>query len=511
MTGDEGNRDGRQATAAVEDDVFITAVEMNRVPMVLTDPALPDNPMIFANQAYFDLTGYRAEEVYGRNCRFMQGPKTDPATVRTIRDAVRAHRPVSVEILNHKRDGTPFWNALFIGPIFGREGSLRYFFASVFDITPRRIEDRALRQAQKMEAVGQLTAGLAHDFNNLLQIVAGNLETAMEEMKDNARGRRALENASLAVRQGARLTQQLLTFARKQRLEPRPVDLNALLMECRDILVRTLGTRALLEFRLDPRAATCLVDPVYLEMALLNVLMNARDAMPDGGRVVVATGSWGESPGAAAVERRDFVAVSVADDGGGMPSDVLQHATEPFFTTKPPGQGTGLGLAMVHGFVQQSHGRLDIESEPGKGTVVRLLLPAAASTRPEEAQEEAPLVLAVDDSEDIRTLVELHLSALGYRVVLAASGEEALDVLDRTPAVRLLFTDLAMPGGMNGLTLIRRAKERRPDLAVLMTTAYADDFVTEEDEGLPANLLVKPFRRVDLADRVRAALGDGSV
>lgn len=504
--------------------VFFAAVEMTRMPMLVTDPNQPDNPIVFSNLAFLELTQYEEGEVLGRNCRFLQGPQTDPEAVDEIRAAVTEQRAVAVDILNYRRDGTPFWNALFIGPIFDQDGNLLYFFASQMDVTRRRTSEQAFRQAQKMEAIGQLTAGLAHDFNNLLQVISGNLEIAASRAGNDEVLHRAIDRAGRAAGQGAKLTQQLLTFARKQRLEPRRVNLNSLVVEFSEMLVRTIGDKVDLRLDLKPGLPSSTLDPVHLEMALLNVLINARDAMPDGGRVTVATATRTLNGKAAAhqLPPGSYVVLCVTDDGQGMPPEVARRATEPFFTTKSP--GTGLGLAMVHGFVQQSHGRLEIESRPGEGTAVRMIFPVEI-TRPglpepevvggigreEDRSGAGPVrtILVVEDNDDVCHVAETHLRGLGYRVVSARSGEQAIELLDDRDSIDLLFTDLVMPGGMNGLVLARRVRERFPGLPVLLTTGYTDEEAAPGADWSGMDILNKPYRRTDLAERVRAALGDG--
>jgi PAS domain S-box-containing protein len=507
-------------------NIFFAAVEMTRMPMTLTDPRLPDNPIVFCNGAFLDLTLYRQEDVVGRNCRFLQGPQTDGRTVDEVRKAVAEQRAVAVDILNYKADGTMFWNALFIGPIFDHDGQLLYFFASQMDITERRQSQESHLQAQKMEAIGQLTAGMAHDFNNLLQVINGNLEVALISLDKPDMARAALERGQRAAMRAGKLTQQLLTFARKQRLEPRPVNINNLVLEFSDMLVRTLGERVELRLDLRPGLPVCHLDPTHLEMALLNVLINARDALPDGGEVTVETSIvrgedrlkvHGLRPGT-------YVALCVMDSGIGMPPEVLRRATEPFFTTKGP--GTGLGLAMVHGFVQQSHGRLEIDSTPGEGTIVRMIFPAADNFQdagggvgpplaapPPETDDMAgskPCVLVVEDNDDVRELAESVLGMAGYAVLAAASGEQALEMLRQGARVDLLFTDVIMPGGMNGLQLVDEARRLRPRLAVLVTTGYMDD-LPGQGPGPRLNILAKPYKHGDLLARVEAALGAGSV
>ena len=498
--------------AGLEDrgNIFFAAVEMTRMPMLVTDPRQPDNPIVFVNRAFLDLTLYDEQDVIGRNCRMLQGPQTDPATVAEIRAAVAEERAVALDILNYKADGTPFWNALYLGPIFDQEGHLLYFFASQMDVTERRATEQSSMQAQKMEAIGQLTAGMAHDFNNLLQVINGNLELALLGIGGNPNASEPIRRAQRAAMKAGKLTQQLLTFARKQRLEPRRVNLNSLLVEFSEMLVRTLGDKVELHLDLKPGLPYCTLDPTHLEMALLNVLINARDAMPQGGKVKVGTSLLRHGGGDGS-----HVVICVIDEGEGMTPEVMRRATEPFFTTKGP--GTGLGLAMVHGFVQQSRGRLEIDSAPGAGTTVRMVFPVAdgaadapgsapapAATAEEEAAR--PRILVVEDNEDVRELAETMLGAAGYAVVSASSGERALELLDGEKNIDLLFTDVIMPGGMNGLQLAERVRERRPDTPILITTGYMEELPSSTGPTQPLGVLSKPYRQEELLSRVRAIL-----
>ena len=495
-------------------NIFFAAVEMTRMPMVVTDPRQSDNPIVFANRAFLDLTQYAEEQVLGRNCRFLQGPETSPDTVHDIREALAEHRAVALDILNYKADGTPFWNGLYIGPIFDHDGELLYFFASQIDITERRCSEQSSLQAQKMEAIGQLTAGMAHDFNNLLQVINGNLELAMLALDPLSRAVEPIRRAQRAAMKAGKLTQQLLTFARKQRLEPRRVNLNALLVEFSEMLVRTLGDRVELHLDLKPGLPWCTLDPTHLEMALLNVVINARDAMSGGGQVRISTGVLDRNAASGGV------AVCIADEGEGMTPEVMRRATEPFFTTKGP--GTGLGLAMVHGFVQQSHGRLELDSVPGKGTTVRMIFPAdgvregmrnaaqdgapGGAGQPDAPADEGgkPRILVVEDNEDVRELAESMLGAAGYAVVSAPSGEQALELLENGGAIDLVFTDVLMPGGMNGLQLADQVRKQRPDTPILITTGYMDELPSASAQRL--DILGKPYRQEELLSRVRAIL-----
>lgn len=501
-------------------NVFFAAIEMTRMPMIVTDPRQPDNPIVFVNRAFLDLTGYEERALLGRNCRMLQGEQTDPHTVAEIHTAINEVRAIAVDIVNYRADGSMFWNALFLGPIFNEKGELLYWFSSQNDVTQRRVSEQAFRHAQKMEAIGQLTAGLAHDFNNLLQVVTGNLEVVEMRLRDDEVALHSIKAAQQAAEKGGKLTQQLLTFARKQRLEPKRINLNTLLVEFSDMLMRTLGDKIDLRLDLKPGLPTCVVDPTHLEMALLNVVINARNAMPQGGQVTVATSLMSDQAQADAqhVSPAQHVMLCVIDEGEGMSPDVVRRATEPFFTTRGP--GTGLGLAMVHGFVQQSQGKLEIESELGKGTMVRMIFPASAEQKlparsdpsqqarvvPLTVPEGAQTILLVEDSDDVRQVTEAYLNAQGYRVLAAHSSEEALRLLDEHGKVDLLFTDVIMPGGMNGLVLAEKVHQRLPDLPVLLATGYMDEL---EDKGINTSTfttLSKPYRRAELINRLRSAL-----
>jgi PAS domain S-box-containing protein len=506
-------------------NVFFAAIEMTRMPMILTDPNQHDNPIVFANKAFLDLTGYEENEILGRNCRFLQGAMTDRETVAEIRKAVMEGASVAAEILNYKRDGTPFWNALFVGPVYDSEGRLAYQFASQLDVTRRRNTEQAFRQAQKMESIGQLTAGLAHDFNNLLQVVNGNLEL-LSSCVDGERAKRYVENARAAAERGAKLTRQLLAFARKSRLEPKPTDLTQLVTSFVEVIESSLGQSIDLQLNLRRRLPKVMVDPEQLEMALLNILMNAKDAMPAGGTVTVSTRALHLNGDADArqLSSGDYVAVEVRDEGTGMKPEVVNRATEPFFTTKREGKGTGLGLAMASGFVQQSRGRLEIETEVNQGTLIRLLFPVSqlqeaeerssprenALMSPEVTTTAAEHILVVEDSAEVLELATEILTAAGYRVTTAESGELALRVFDqaRPGTFDLLFTDLVMPGGMNGLMLAEEITKRQPNIAVLMTTGYNEELVASGPTPLAKDVLGKPYRRSELLDRLRQSLNN---
>ena len=354
---------GRSGVDDRNSDLFFAAVETTRMPMTVTDPHQPDNPIIFANNAFIQMTGYSREELIGRNCRFLQGPETDRKQVEEVRHAVEARAEFATEILNYRKNGSTFWNALFISPVYATNGELLYFFGSQLDVSRRRDAEDALRQSQKMEALGQLTGGIAHDFNNLLQVIVGYMDslTHQAERTGDARMVRQLDAVADAAQRATKLTQQLLAFSRKQRLEGRAMSLNALVENMADIAERTLGAAIHFRRELADDLWNAKLDPVQSELALLNIVINARDAMPDGGSVTIRTANRVFEEASDDVPRTlspgRYVEVAITDTGTGIPPEVLGRVMDPFFTTKEEGKGTGLGLSSVYGFARQSGGR----------------------------------------------------------------------------------------------------------------------------------------------------------
>jgi signal transduction histidine kinase/ActR/RegA family two-component response regulator len=378
----------------------------------------------------------------------------------------------------------------------------------------RKTIEAHLRHAQKMEAIGQLTGGVAHDFNNLLTVVLGNLEF-IGMVHDDERTQKMLRTAIRAAGRGAQLTQQLLAFARKQHLEPKPISVNDVVTGMGGLLARTIGTTIRIKQVLEPKLWRALVDPHQLELVILNLAINARDAMPVSGRLTIETAN------VAADDRKrapdlppgDLVRIAVSDTGTGMSEEVLAKAFEPFFTTKEVGRGSGLGLSQVYGVAKQSGGDVRISSKVGKGTKVDLFLPRARVVAPMEAHETTvspdmprghATVLVVDDDPDVRELIGTGLKSLGYDVIEAANGHAALDLLDGVGDIDCLLVDYAMPG-MTGAEVVRRAREKRPQLRVLFTTGYADSQAVQHLLR-DAPLLHKPFKVADLAEKMHAAL-----
>jgi signal transduction histidine kinase/ActR/RegA family two-component response regulator len=383
------------------------------------------------------------------------------------------------------------------------------------EIAERERAEARLVQAQKMEAIGQLTGGIAHDFNNLLTVVVGSLDLALRRCEDEA-VLRLVKNALLAAERGATLTAQLLTFSRRQRLSPVPIDINKVVAGMREMMARTIGPQIRIETDLEADVWHALADQTQLEMMVLNLAINSRDAMPRGGRIVIRTRNVPRVPQSlgSELETGEYVCISVHDDGPGMPPEVLAHAFEPFFTTKAQGKGTGLGLAQLYGFAKQSGGVAKIESEPGEGTAVAIYLPRTrqkishdASNRHDGHRGRHAKILVVDDDHDVRTVTSDTIHELGYMAVTVASAEEAIAKL-RAEHFDLLITDVAMPG-TDGVELARQARAIDERLPILFSSGYAD-VQTFGAELSDETVLRKPFRIADIASRIQKVLRSGS-
>ncbi|WP_426440973.1 response regulator [Bradyrhizobium genosp. P] len=478
-------------------------VEKNADGIIVIDEG---GTVLFANPA--------AEEIFGRQAELLVG------------------RPIGIpflagdtaEIAIHKPDGDQIDAEIRIVETTWDRQPAR--LASLRDVSARKAAEERLRHTAKMEAVGLLTAGIAHDFNNLLTVVLGNLESAQRRFKiaDPAL-LSALENATRGARQAAKLTEKLLAFARRKPLEPQVLDVNVLVSGMSDLLQRTLGEQIVVRTRLIKDPWSVEIDPTELEAAIINLAVNARDAMPSGGQLVIETDN-AEIEAVSAMTDIDVVAgsyvlITVTDTGTGMTPDVLQQVFEPFFTTKTGGRGTGLGLSQVYGFVKQSGGHVRLYSEPGIGTSAKLYLPkvldAAAPTWAPVAEpiatagaphgKQGEMVLVVEDEADVRRYTVDSLRELGYRVFEAIDGASALDILARENDICLLFTDLGLPGGMDGRVLAERARAIRASIQILMTTAYAAGALVHEGRlDAEIELLNKPFSYSELATRIRELL-----
>ncbi|AHF03511.1 histidine kinase [Marichromatium purpuratum 984] len=617
------------------------AIEAASCGILITDARRADNPLVYVNPEFERITGYRASEVVGHNCRLLQAGDSDQPGVKMLREGLGGRQPVTVLLRNYRKDGSLFWNQISIAPVFDSDGELVHFVGIVTDVTERiraeealresheryrslyndtpvmlssidaegrlvavsdywlrklgyareavigrpvveflteasrhfylqqalpvllrqgscegvaytlvrhdgtslevelsaiadvdaegrlvralavmnditdkkRTEDE-LRQVQKLEAIGQLTGGIAHDFNNLLAVVMGNLQLVERRVHDNERVRTNVCNALEATARGAELTRQLLAFARRQPLAPRLTNVNTLVSGMTDLLRRTLSSQIEVELRLCERIAPVMVDPVQLESALLNLAINARDAMPEGGRLLIETDNIELDARYAATHPQlnagEFVMIGMTDTGAGIPREIQGRIFEPFFTTKPAGQGTGLGLSMLYGFVRQSMGDLQVYSERGQGATFRIYLPRASDDDQNAAvwhpgarqigvrHGQGELILLVEDDPRVRETHVALLVELGYRVRSAEDGEQGLAVLRETPEVALLFSDVIMPGSLSGPELAEQACALRPTLPVLLTSGHPRDHLGGALGAHP--FISKPFSARKLAE-----------
>jgi PAS domain S-box-containing protein len=470
------------------------------------------------------IKGYSANEIVG--CHFSRfytaEDRAEDVPGKALATAAESGK-FETEGWRVRKDGTRFWASVVINAIRDSKGSILGFAKVTRDLTERRIADERARQAQKMEGIGQLTGGVAHDFNNLLTIIIGNLETLQRNLGGAElnldRVKRSSENALQGARRAASLTQRLLAFSRQQPLDPRPLDMGRLVAGMSDLLRRTLGEQVVVESVLGGGLWQAYADPNQLELAILNLAINARDAMPDGGKLTLETANvyLDEEYAAsqAEVAPGQYVMIAVTDSGCGMADEVKARAFDPFFTTKEIGQGTGLGLSQVYGFTKQSGGHVKIYSEIGEGTTVKLYLPRVHSTAEldDAGQSHGPsttgseTILVVEDDPGVRAYSCDTLAELGYTVLHAANGREGLRVLESKPEIRLLFTDVGLPGGMNGRQLADEARKLRPNIKVLFTTGYARNAIVHNSRLDPGvDLITKPFTREALSSKLRDIL-----
>lgn len=473
-------------------------------------------PIVFVNDAFTVMTGYTPVEVLGKTLRFLHGPKTDPEELARSRDLLAKGLSARTEIVNYTKDGREIWVEGELFPLLSDDGATTHIVVVARDVTQRRELEAQLRQSQRLEAVGQLTGGVAHDFNNLLTVILSNAELLESRLEGDDQLHMLAEMTRLAAERGAELTSRLLAFSRRQALDPKTIDVGALVRSMDQLLRRALGEQIHIQIVAEHGAWDALIDSLQLESALLNLCINARDAMSAGG--MLSIGVWNAvlksdatSPGG------EYVMLSVADTGTGMDEATRARVFEPFFTTKEVGKGSGLGLSMVYGFVTQSKGRVEIESEVGRGTTVKLYLPRSREARREQAAVNAEAVatgrervLLVEDDDLLRVQVGGELQNLGYRVVSARSGLEALRLLQEGERFDLLFTDVVM-AGMSGEQLALLARNIVPGLPVLYTSGHPETMMDEEGYLVPGvTLLRKPYKRRELAAKLREVIVAGA-
>jgi two-component system cell cycle sensor histidine kinase/response regulator CckA len=487
--------------------------------LLITDPSQTDNPLVYVSPGFERITGYRSHEALGRNCRFLQGPGSDPAIVAKLRQAIVSVEPCSVELVNYRKDGTSFWNELSISPVRDDAGRLTHFVGVQADVSARRKLESQFHQAQKMEAVGQLAGGVAHDFNNLLTIISGYSEILLGSLPSYDPNRSLVKAIAEAGERAAGLTRQLLFFSRQAVLQTKVLDLNEVVEETESLLRRMIGEDVLLATVLAPNLRRIKADPGQLGQVLMNLAINARDAMPRGGKLTFETSEvrFDEAFVATHAECKPgrYVKLAVSDNGNGMTPEVQAHVFEPFFTTKGPGKGTGLGLATVYGIVKQNAGFINLYSEPGKGTTFKIFFPAVDERSQPSSHDMFSVtppvgtetILVVEDEDGVRAFAVLALQMQGYQVLHADNGEKALRIVAKHEGrIDLLMTDVVMPG-MSGRELAESLSVQLPEMKVMYVSGYTDDAVIRH--GIlqtDVAFLQKPYTPRSLASKVREVL-----
>jgi PAS domain S-box-containing protein len=490
------------------------AAVINASPVAIVCLA-PDRNVLVWSRAAEQIFGYTAEEAVGRPYLLVPA-ESEPEYDTLFARALAGETLRDIRVKRRRKDGSLVDISFDAAPMFESE-KVKAIAYALSDITERNKLEQQLRQSQKMDAIGQLTGGVAHDFNNVLAVVTGTIDMLAEGVADKPELAAIAKLISGAADRGAELTGRLLAFARRQPLQPRTTDIRQAATEAAHLLRPTLGEQMEIEWKFQEDTWPALVDPAQLVTAILNLAVNARDAMPDGGKLTIETTNaiLDEVYANAHSEVRPgaYVMVAVSDTGPGIPESIREKVFEPFFTTKEIGKGTGLGLSMVYGFVKQSGGHIKLYSEEGHGTTFKIYLPRADGQQSHSLEPAASLVgghetiLVVEDDPAVRAAVTLQLESLGYKTTVASNAQEALAIIDDGAAPDLLFTDVIMPGPINGRRLAEEAVKRRVGLRVLFTSGYTENAIVHHGRLDPGVLLLpKPYRKSDLARMLRRAL-----
>lgn len=501
------NSPTRHAPSGSESAPFVTSLgellsriaEMTEDVILITDAEPIDEPgprIVYVNPAFTRMTGYSAEEVMGLTPRVLQGPNTCAATRTRMREALREWQPIRCELLNYRKDGSEFWSELSITPVADASGIFRFWVSVQRDVSQAKQRERELVNAQRLKAVGEMTGGIAHDFNNLLTGISGAAELLARRVTQDAESAKLVEAIRGAARSGSGQVRRLLSFSRTPLLSRGPVDLHELLNELVLMLRHSLHDNITLEVDLDEQARWVDADAVQLESALLNLVINAQDAISGSGQVVLSTRHLVQ-------DGRRMVNLEVSDSGCGMDAHTLAHVFEPFFTTKEAGRGSGLGLAMVQAFITQMGGSIEARSQPGQGATFILSLAATQPAAPppgqmplelSDAPHDAPVsrVLVVEDDDVVRLIGSTMLESLGFEVLTCVNADDALVVLSQDPAFDVVFTDMMMPGSMGGLGLAETVERLYPSLQVILTSGWSDAELPQ-DTRRDRPFLLKPY------------------
>jgi PAS domain S-box-containing protein len=497
------------------------AIEQSPVSVMITDPG---GHIEYVNPRFVQVSGYSVEEAIRAKPSILKSGETPPHVYAELWQTIKSGGDWRGELRNRRKDGVLFWEMVHISPLRETDGLISHFIAVKEDITEKKQAEAALQRSQKMDAIGQLSGGIAHDFNNIIGIISGNLEMAKLLIKDRKKAEDRLDNALKATRRASALTRKLLNFSRRQTQEASRVDVNHVIRDMQELLGRSITSQIELKVSLADDLWEVESDPGDLGDTLVNLVNNARDAMPNGGELSIETANIQLLAQSAASESEippgEYVLLTVADNGQGMSQETRERAFEPFFSTKPMDQGTGLGLSMVYGFVRRSKGGIRIYSEENRGTAIHIYLPRAkdesgASRQSDVAMiDEADLrgaetILICDDESELAALVGGYLEGLGYRVILSRNAKEALALLDQGAAVDLLLTDVIMPGGMNGFELVEAAKLKDENLRFLAASGFARNMESMSQHNRHAvPFLAKPYKLEELACFVRKILDE---
>jgi PAS domain S-box-containing protein len=485
----------------------------------ITDCAQAGNPIVYVNPAFARITARPAEELVGKTWDAILGWGTNPTTLAGVETAIREERPFVAELYTRRQDGSCFWNVLSLAPIRDTAGKVSHFVGVVTDVSDLKRLEAQLRQAQKLEAIGRLAGGVAHDFNNVLTVILGHTEMLLQRLPPDQPAHRSIKEIHKAGDRAALLTRQLLAFSRKQVLAPVVVNLNTLIADMDQMLRRLIREDIHLTTTLEPDLRPVKVDAGQMGQVLMNLVVNARDAIPDGGKIVIETANLElterGSRDCPEIPPGMYVMLAVSDTGCGIDDATKSHIFEPFFTTKEMGQGTGLGLATVYGVIKQSGGYIYVNSKPGQGSTFTIFLPcaqeeAAVVRKPvaKPASHHGETVLLVEDEAGVRFIASQVLQEHGYTVLEARHGIEALQLSERHPGtIHLMVTDVVMPQ-MSGGELASRLATRRPGMKVLYMSGYTDDAIVRHGvSSADAIFLQKPFTAESLAAKVREVLG----
>ncbi len=492
-------------------------IEQSPTAVIVTDVK---GKIEYVNPAFTKITGYTFDEVKGRNPRFLQSGKVSRKSYRQLWKTIYSGKVWHGEFCNRKKDGSLYWAQIIISPIFDSKGRITHFMGIQDDITEKRQLENKFQQAQKMEAIGRLAGGVAHDFNNMLSVILGYGEIMLSKVHPKDPLRQYIDQIMEAAKRSKSLTSQLLAFSRRQSLKPEIVNLNEVIINLKKMLERLISENIELQLDLEKHLAQVKVDPTQIEQVIMNLVVNARDAMPNGGKLVIKTRNikFPQTEELLPEQKNlnDYVMMSVQDSGVGMDELTLSQIFEPFFTTKPQDKGTGLGLASVYGIVKQLKGEIKVDSQVGKGTTFKVFFPATGGKKQAREQTLKELsvdkgkgekILIVEDEQILRDMLKEILTIQGYDVITAANGGEAILLIEEKGIVPDLFiTDIVMPG-MSGVELVERIKRRHPDLKVLFMSGYAEKIISNENSLIrEMPFISKPFDLKDITSKVKKLL-----